>query len=74
LRFLLSLLIFFVLIVPSLDAKEVSKNIPEAQGISSERLARIDAHLNRTVGAQRVKGIVGYDCQKWQGGLSQGVW
>ncbi len=61
LRSLLALLLFILLIAPSLEAKVVKvvkKGPSEVQGISSERLERIDAHLSKAVEKQRVKGIV----------------
>jgi CubicO group peptidase (beta-lactamase class C family) len=57
-RYLLTLGIVFLLVAPSLYAKEALKGTPDVQGMSSERLMRIDAHLKRTVDQQRVKGIV----------------
>jgi CubicO group peptidase (beta-lactamase class C family) len=52
------LLIFTLLFVPLTFAKDLFTTIPETVGLSSERLARIDAHLKTAVEQQRVKGIV----------------
>jgi len=53
-----TLLIFVLVFVPFTFAKDLATAGPETVGLSSERLSRIDAHLNKTVEQQRVKGMV----------------
>ena len=54
----MALMVFILLITPSIYAKNTATGVSKSEGISSERLARIDAHLTRTVSQQRVKGMV----------------
>jgi CubicO group peptidase (beta-lactamase class C family) len=57
-RSLMALMVFILLVAPSIYAKNTATGVSKSEGISSERLARIDAHLTRTVSQQRVKGMV----------------
>jgi len=52
------LLVVVLLMAPSVYAKKTVISISKSEGISSERLTRIDEHLTRTVQQQRVKGMV----------------
>jgi CubicO group peptidase (beta-lactamase class C family) len=54
----MALMVLILLITPSVYAKNTATAGSKSEGISSERLARIDAHLTRTVTQQRVKGMV----------------
>ena len=63
-KMMLFLLIFIHLFVPFVYGKDLVTSAPETVGMSSDRLARIDGHLNRTVDQQRVKGIVAMVARK----------
>lgn len=54
----MTLMVFILLIAPAVYAKNTGTPQAKLEGISSERLGRIDAHLTRTVSQQRVKGMV----------------
>lgn len=57
-RSLMALMVLILLITPSVYAKNTATVVSKTEGISSERLARIDTHLTQTVAQQRVKGMV----------------
>jgi CubicO group peptidase (beta-lactamase class C family) len=57
-KLLLALMVLMLLTTPSVYGKSTAAAPSKTEGISSERLARIDAHLTRTVAQQRVKGMV----------------
>ncbi len=55
---LAAVVIVIFLAAPAIYANDLVTGVPKDEGMSADRLARIDAHLSQTVGKKRVKGIV----------------